>query len=70
VHLYRLGFLATNLTHGRQLPLAAADPALVAKTVVARMRRGSARWTLPRRFALAALVVRALPWVAYRRMRG
>lgn len=70
VQFYRLGFLATNLTHGRRLPLAATDPAIVAKTVIERLARGSAHWTLPRRFALIALMVRALPWALYRRMRG
>jgi short-subunit dehydrogenase len=70
VHLYRLGFLATNLTHGMHLPTPAADPSTIAKTVVARLGHGSARWYLPRKFALIALIVRALPWPLYRRMKG
>ncbi len=70
VQLYQLGFLATNLTHGMKLPTRAADPAIVAKTVVDRLARGSACWYLPRRFALIALIVRVLPWPLYRRMRG
>jgi short-subunit dehydrogenase len=70
VHLYRLGFLATNLTHGMALPTAATDPARVARIVATRLTRGSARWYLPRRFALIALIVRCLPWPLYRRMRG
>lgn len=70
VQLYRLGFLATNLTHGMALPTAATDPARVARIVASRLTRGSARWYLPRRFALIALVVRCLPWPLYRRMRG
>lgn len=69
VQFYRLGFLATNLTHGLRLPTAAADPGAVAKTVVARMRRGSGCRYLPRKFALIGLVVRWLPWFLYRRMR-
>jgi len=70
VQLYRLGFLATNLTHGLSLPTAAADPARVARIVAARLTRGSTRWYLPRRFALVALIIRCLPWPLYRRMRG
>jgi short-subunit dehydrogenase len=70
VQLYRLGFLATNLTHGMTLPTAATDPARVARIVAARLTRGSARWYLPRRFALVAVIVRCLPWPLYRRMRG
>lgn len=70
VQLYQLGFLATNLTHGMRLPTPAADPAVVAKTVVDRLARGSACWYVPRKFALIALIVRVLPWSLYRRMRG
>ncbi len=70
VQLYRLGFLATNLTHGMRLPTAAADPSAVARIVVERMPRGSASCYLPRKFALIARVVRWLPWFLYRRMRS
>ena len=70
VQLYQLGFLATNLTHGVQLPTPGADPIVIAKTVVDRLARGSACWYLPRKFALIALVVRALPWTLYCRMRS
>ena len=69
VQLYQLGFLATNLTHGMRLPMPATDPAVVAKTVIDRLAHGSACWYLPRKFALIALLVRALPWAIYRRMR-
>lgn len=69
VQLYQLGFLATNLTHGRRLPIAAADPGRIAKTVVDRLGRGSACRYLPRKFALVAWIVRALPWRLYRRMQ-
>lgn len=70
VQLYRLGFLATNLTHGMPLPLAPADPAAVARTVAERIGRRSGRWYLPRRFMLLAWIVRCLPWPLYHRMRG
>ncbi|MEO7064805.1 MAG: SDR family NAD(P)-dependent oxidoreductase [Dokdonella sp.] len=70
VKFYQLGFLATNLTHGMPLPTPAADPAVVAKTVVDRLADGSACGYLPRKFALIAWIVRALPWRLYRRMRS
>lgn len=70
VQLYRLGFLATNLTYGMTLPMAASDPADIARYVVARLGKGSFARHLPRRFALVAAIVRALPWFLYRRMRG
>lgn len=69
VQFYRLGFLATNLTWGLRLPLAAAEPAAIARTVVQRLGRRSAHWTLPRRFALVAVLLRVLPWALYRRLR-
>jgi short-subunit dehydrogenase len=70
VQLYQLGFLATNLTWGMRLPAAAAHPAAIARAVVARLHRGSACRYLPRKFALIALIVRALPWPLYRRLRA
>ena len=39
-------------------------------TGVARLHRGSACRYLPRKFALIALIVRALPWPLYRRLRA
>jgi len=69
VQLYQLGFLATNLTLGMPLPTPPIAPTRVAKTVVARLRRGSSLGYLPVKFALIALIVRALPWPIYRRMK-
>jgi short-subunit dehydrogenase len=69
VQCYRLGFLATNLTYGRRLPLGATDPRTVARTMVRRLGRGSSRITLPRRFVLLAAIARVLPWALYRRVR-
>jgi len=68
--LYRLGFLATNLTYGIKLPMTAGDPDVVARTIAARLGKGSFARYLPRRFALVAAIARALPWFAFRRMRG
>lgn len=70
VQLYRLGFLATNLTWGMRLPAAAVVPAEVAREVVARLERGSGSRYLPRKFALIAAIVRAMPWAMFRRMKG
>jgi len=70
VQLYRLGFLATNLTYGMKLPMAACDPDAAARIIAARLGKGSFAHYLPRRFALLAAIARALPWFAFRRMRG
>lgn len=70
VQLYRLGFLATNLTYGMKLPMVASDPDAIARHIAARLGKGSFARYLPRRFALIATIVRTLPWFAFRRMRG
>ncbi|MCC7254556.1 MAG: SDR family NAD(P)-dependent oxidoreductase [Dokdonella sp.] len=70
VQLYRLGFLATNLTYGMKLPLAASQPADIARVVVARLGKGSFAHHLPRQYGLIAWLVRRLPWPLYRRWRG
>jgi len=70
VQMYKLGFLSTNLTYGTRLPLPAADPQTVARTVVLSLRRGSFSRHVPRWWALVALLVRWLPWPVYRRMKN
>ena len=70
VQLYELGFMATNLTYGMKLPLPVVEADVVARTVVQKLRSGSARRHLPRWWALVAMLVRWMPWFVYRRMRG
>ena len=69
VQLYVLGFMATNLTYGMRLPLPAADPHAVARTVVRRLGATSSSVYLPRWWALIGFSVRWLPWAMYRRMK-
>lgn len=69
VQFYRLGFLRSNLTFGMRLPLAAAEPEAVARTVVSRLGRGSFHRHEPRKWALIAFVIRRLPWFVFRRMK-
>lgn len=70
VQLYELGFMATNLTYGMRLPLPAAEPRDVARVVVRNLKRRSLRRRVPRWWSLVALIVRCLPWAAYRRLEG
>jgi hypothetical protein len=67
--MYDLGFMKTNLTHGKRLPLPAADADSVARVVVRRLGRGSSRRYLPRWWAPIAMLVRWLPWSVYRRLK-
>ncbi|HEY6984561.1 MAG TPA: SDR family NAD(P)-dependent oxidoreductase [Rhodanobacteraceae bacterium] len=69
VQLYELGFMATNLTFGKRLPLPAADPAVVAETVVRRIGRGSSKRYVPRWWRFIAAAVQCLPWFVYRRLK-
>jgi hypothetical protein len=70
VQLYELGFMATNLTYGMTLPLPVVEPDVVARTVVRRLASGSSRRYLPRWWAFVAMLVRGMPWFAYRKMKG
>lgn len=70
VQFYELGFLATNLTWGMRLPMPAVDPAAVAHIVANHLARGSVFRHIPRKWAMIAIIVRALPWAIYRRMRS
>lgn len=69
VQLYQLGFLRSNLTHGLRLPLPTAEPADVARDIVAGLTRRNGTYYRPGWWALVALVVRSLPWFVFRRMK-
>lgn len=70
VQFYQLGFLATNLTYGMRLPMRAIDPASVARLVARRVGGRSALRYVPRRWRLLSIILRALPWAIYRRIRS
>jgi short-subunit dehydrogenase len=69
VQFYRLGFLRSNLTFGMRLPLPMAEPADLARSVVARLRRGSFCVHQPRWWGLVRFILRCLPWPVFRRLR-
>jgi short-subunit dehydrogenase len=69
VQFYRLGFLRSNLTFGMRLPLPVAEPDAVAAKVVAQLRGASFDRYEPRWWGLIALIIRSLPWFAFRRMK-
>jgi short-subunit dehydrogenase len=70
VQFYQLGFLATNLTYGMHLPMRAIEPAAVARSVGRRLGGASAFRHVPERWRLLAIVLRAMPWALYRRIRS
>jgi short-subunit dehydrogenase len=69
VQFYRLGFLRSNLTFGMKLPLPVAEPDSVARTVVSTLQSGSFDRYEPRWWGGVAMLVRSLPWFAFRRMK-
>ena len=69
VHLWQLGFLRTNLTHGMKLPLPALAPNEAAKTVVDRLGKGSFERYLPSWWWAIIFIIKRLPWFVYRRMK-
>jgi short-subunit dehydrogenase len=70
VSFYVLGYMDTALAYGRKLPFPVADPAAVAERVIADLRGGGGGSRhLPWWWAPIGLVVRALPWAVFRRMR-
>lgn len=69
VNCYVLGYLDTNLAWGRALPFRPASPARTAERVCRELGRPRGRRYHPRPWAALALVLRALPWFVYRRLR-
>lgn len=69
VQFHRLGFVSSNLTFGKKLPLPVATPEEVARTVVSLLPRASFDRYTPRWWSLVGLLVRWMPWFAFRRMK-
>ena len=69
VQFHRLGFVSSNLTFGKKLPLPAATPEDVARTVVNLLPRASFDRYTPRWWSMVGLLVRCLPWFVFRRMK-
>lgn len=69
VQFHRLGFVSSNLTYGKKLPLPVATPEAVAQVVVSRLRSGSFDRYTPRWWSLVGLLVRWMPWFVFRRMK-
>ena len=69
VQFHRLGFLSSNLTFGKKLPLPAATPEDVAQIVLGQLASASFDRYTPRWWSLVGLLVRCLPWFVFRRMK-
>lgn len=69
VSFYALGYVDTALAYGRPLLLPKADPDAIARAVCGRLGRHPGRHFMPWFWRPVGLVLRALPWAAYRRLR-
>jgi short-subunit dehydrogenase len=68
VAFYVLGYLDTQLSHGRRLPVPAADPRRVARRVTRALGRERGRRHLPWFWYPAGILLRATPWAVFRRL--
>ena len=69
VAFYVLGYLDTQLSYGRRLLLPRADPKRVARRVCRALGRESGRRYLPWFWYPAAVLIKAIPWAVFRRLR-
>jgi short-subunit dehydrogenase len=67
---YVLGYLATNLSFGQQLPLPVADVETVAARIVDRLPSTRGRRYAPFWWRPVSLVIRLVPFPIFRRLKG
>lgn len=68
VQFYRLGYVDTQLSFGRRLPLPKASPQAIARTIAGNLGRDIGCRTLPAFWRPISWALRALPWRLYRRL--
>jgi short-subunit dehydrogenase len=69
VSFYVLGYLDTQQAYGQELRLPKAKPEVIAAEVCRRLGRAGASRHRPRFWLLLTLLLRALPWRVYRKLR-
>src|SRR3989344_470068 len=70
IQYYRVGFMNTQMTFGRESILPYADPSYVAKKIVAGLDRDRIGTYLPWWWAVVMTVYRFLPWSIFRKLRS
>jgi short-subunit dehydrogenase len=70
VHFYTVGYMDTQQSFGKRLPLPAASPHSVARRVVAGLDRPSRTAHVPRFWAVVELIVRLAPFFLFKRLKG
>jgi short-subunit dehydrogenase len=69
VTFYCLGYMNTSMAYGQRLPFPPISPASVAERVVRRLGRDTGTRFVPRYWRWVAMVLRALPWWIFGRLR-
>jgi short-subunit dehydrogenase len=69
VHFYHVGYLDTNLSFGKSMPLVTASADALAARIVRNRAKPSAVFFYPRYWFLIGLFVRAVPFTIWRRMQ-
>jgi hypothetical protein len=69
VQFYQLGYVDTNLAFGQRLLLPAASPRSVGRKIANNLKHGSGVFFYPRFWYVVCLLLRALPWPVFRRMK-
>jgi len=69
VQFYQLGYIDTNLAFGQRVLLPIASPQSVGRKIVENLKRRSGFFFYPRFWYIVCLLLRALPWVAFRRLK-
>jgi short-subunit dehydrogenase len=70
VHFYTVGYMDTQQSYGKRLPLPVASPQSVARRVVAELDQPSHSSHVPRFWALVELIVRLAPFSVFKRLKA
>lgn len=68
VQIYRLGYIATNLTYGKKLVFPIASAPDIAKVIVSNFYKDLGLRYLPQFWFFVVLILKALPWSVYRKL--
>lgn len=69
VQFFALGYMRSQQSYGKRMLLPAVTARHVAETVIAGLGRGSRFAHMPRFWGLVALMLRAMPWVLFKRLK-
>lgn len=69
IQFYRLGYVATQMSYGRKMPFPIATPEKVAERVARNLNRDTGLVYYPAFWFGIAAILRAVPWIVFRRMQ-